>query len=551
MADDRIVSLNLESMSKGETVAIVDAGGHLAQTLARKVRELKVYSEVISPETPLESYYERGYKSVLVVGSMLEMAPEDVPYPDGFWDLELPILAIGDPALALAKYFDTDARYPSGVSEEEIAREAQDKEIMGRYVAAHFSNDIRAFDKYDESPEVIVHNFRPLSLSPQGPWEILGVTSSSLIERSPREDKIIPVLAYHNEELNRYGVLYHPELSDAKGDERLIKRFLLDVSGVAQNWDLEDHVESLIENIRKVIGEKKALCAFSGGIDSAVAALMVHRAIGKNLSCIFVDTGLMRKDEVEDVESIFGESYQMNLHVVHAEERFLSRLHDVVDPEEKRKIIGEEFIRVFEEEARSIGEIDFLVQGTIYPDVIESGFTGQALVKSHHNVGGLPDDIDFKGIIEPLRDFFKLEVRRVGAYLGLPEQLVWRQPFPGPGLAVRCMGSLTRARLDVLRDADAIFREEIYEADLHRDIQQYFAVLTNVHSVGVRNGERSYEEICAIRAVRTVDFMTARWVPLPYELLDRVSERIIDEVPGINRVVYDITSKPPATIEWE
>ena len=314
---------------------------------------------------------------------------------------------------------------------------------------------------------------------------------------------------------------------------------------------MSSFVEDSIKSLKEKIGDKKALCALSGGVDSSVAAVLLSKAIGKNLTCIFVDHGLLRKNEGNEVEKIFTENYDLNFIRVDAKDRFLSKLAGVTDPERKRKIIGEEFIRVFEAEAKKIGTVDFLVQGTIYPDVIESGLGKSAVIKSHHNVGGLPDYVDFKEIVEPLRNLFKDEVRKTGLELGIPENLVYRQPFPGPGLAIRIIGDITDDKLTILKDADAIFREEIANAGLHKNINQYFAVLTNLKSVGVMGDERTYDYTVALRAVETTDFMTGVWSRIPYEVLEKVSSRIVNEVKHVNRVVYDITSKPPATIEWE
>ena len=359
-----------------------------------------------------------------------------------------------------------------------------------------------------------------------------------------------PTVGICDEARGFYGVQFHPEVNHTEYGQAMLRNFLYEVCGATGDWTMGDFMRKSIEDIRAKVGDGKVLLALSGGVDSSVAAALLAEAVGSQLTCIFVDHGLLRKNEGDEVEAAF-KNWDINLVRVNAEERFLTRLKDVSDPETKRKIIGEEFIRVFEEEGKQIGSVDYLAQGTIYPDVIESGTNVAAVIKSHHNVGGLPDFVDFKEIIEPLRLLFKDEVRALGRELGLPEYLVMRQPFPGPGLAIRCLGAVSKDKLDILRDADFIFRDEIAKAHLEQTMNQYFAVLTNMRSVGVMGDGRTYDYTLALRSVTTTDFMTANWTRIPYDVLDRVSVRIVNEVKGINRIVYDITSKPPATIEWE
>jgi GMP synthase (glutamine-hydrolysing) len=347
-----------------------------------------------------------------------------------------------------------------------------------------------------------------------------------------------------------YGVQYHPEVNHTQHGTDMIRNFLYTVCGAKGDWTMGDFMRTSIDSIRAKVGSGKVLLALSGGVDSSVAAALIAEAVGNQLTCVFVDHGLLRKNEGDEVEKAFSK-WDINFVRVDAEERFLTRLAGVTEPERKRKIIGEEFIRVFEEEGKKIGKVDYLAQGTIYPDVIESGLGNAATIKSHHNVGGLPDYVDFKEIIEPLRLLFKDEVRQLGRELKLPEYIVMRQPFPGPGLAIRCIGDITREKLDILREADFIFRDEVANAHLEGSMNQYFAVLTNMRSVGVMGDGRTYDYTLALRSVTTTDFMTADWTRIPYEVLDKVSTRIVNEVRGINRIVYDITSKPPATIEWE
>ena len=363
-----------------------------------------------------------------------------------------------------------------------------------------------------------------------------------------------PVAAVQNVEKKLYATQFHPEVLHTQEGKKMLSNFVYNVCGCSGDWKMDSFVENSIKAIREKVGDGKVLCALSGGVDSSVAAVMLSKAVGSQLTCVFVDHGLLRKNEGDEVEAIFGPegNYELNFIRVNAQERFYAKLKGVEDPEAKRKIIGEEFIRVFEEEAKKIGAVDFLVQGTIYPDIVESGLGGEsAVIKSHHNVGGLPDYVDFKEIIEPLRDLFKDEVRKAGLELGIPEYLVFRQPFPGPGLGVRIIGEVNAEKVKIVQDADAIYREELEKAGVAKDIGQYFAALTNMRSVGCMGDERTYDYAVALRAVTTVDFMTAESAEIPWEVLGKVMNRIVNEVDHVNRVLYDITSKPPGTIEFE
>ncbi|NLL73065.1 MAG: glutamine-hydrolyzing GMP synthase [Clostridiales bacterium] len=379
----------------------------------------------------------------------------------------------------------------------------------------------------------------------------LGVPILGICYNGKPGKDISPITTMEDPINNLFGVQLGPDEEDNSKGSIFLKNFLYKTCGCSGKWNMSSFVERSIEELKEKIGDRKVLCALSGGVDSSVAAVMISKSVGKQLTCIFVDHGLLRKNEGDEVEEIFTKQFDVNLIRVNAQDRFYSKLAGVTDPERKRKIIGEEFIRVFEEESKKIGRVDYLVQGTIYPDVIESGIGNSAGIKSHHNVGGLPDYVDFKEIIEPLRDLFKDEVRKAGLVLGIPENLVFRQPFPGPGLAVRIIGDITPDKVRILQDADHIYREEVAKAGLDRYISQYFAVLTNIRSVGVKNDERTYDYTVALRAVKTTDFMTANYVELPWEVLGKVSERIVKEVDHVNRICYDITGKPPATIEWE
>lgn len=508
-----------------QKVLVLDFGGQYNQLIARRVREQHVYAEIRPFTISLQDIRDGDYKGIILTGGPNSVYEEKSPrYDKGLFELGIPVLGICYGAQVMAYML-------GGEVSASPAREYGSTEIS-------FDCESKLFRQVDAQNTCWMSHTDSVSRPPEG----FSVTATT---------RNCSCAAMEDAGRNLYAVQLHPEVNHTPQGVEMLRAFLFDVCGCAGDWIMSSFVEDSIANLREKIGSRRVLCAMSGGVDSSVAAVMIHRAVGKQLTCVFVDHGLLRKNEGDDVERIFRGQFDMNLIRVNVEDRFLSKLAGVSDPERKRKIIGEEFIRVFEEEAKKIGEIDYLVQGTIYPDVIESGVGDAAMIKSHHNVGGLPKDISFKGILEPLRNLFKDEVRKAGLELGIPEDLVWRQPFPGPGLAVRIMGEITKDKLDILRDADAIFREEIKTAGLDREINQYFAVLTNVRSVGVMGDGRTYDYMLALRGVTTSDFMTADYAKIPYDVLDRISRRIVNEVGHINRIVYDITSKPPATIEWE
>ena len=512
-------------MESKELILILDFGGQYNQLIARRVRECNVYSEVVPFNISIEKIKEKDPKGIIFTGGPASVYDENSPKcADGIFELGIPVLGICYGMQLMAHTL-------CGKVASATTREYGETNV-------NIDNTSPLFQGFENTNVFLMSHTDYVEEVPQG-FKKIGYTP------------VCPNAAMENQERNLYGIQFHPEVNNSINGTQVIKNFLYNVCHCSGDWVMSSFVEDSIKSLKEKIGDKKALCALSGGVDSSVAAVLLSKAIGKNLTCIFVDHGLLRKNEGDEVEKIFTENYDLNFIRVDAKDRFLSKLAGVTDPERKRKIIGEEFIRVFEAEAKKIGTVDFLVQGTIYPDVIESGLGKSAVIKSHHNVGGLPDYVDFKEIVEPLRNLFKDEVRKTGLELGIPENLVYRQPFPGPGLAIRVIGDITDDKLTILKDADAIFREEIANAGLHKNINQYFAVLTNLKSVGVMGDERTYDYTVALRAVETTDFMTGVWSRIPYEVLEKVSSRIVNEVKHVNRVVYDITSKPPATIEWE
>lgn len=508
-----------------ELILILDFGGQFNQLIARRVRESNVYSEIVPFNISIEKIKEKNPKGIIFTGGPASVYAEGAPRTvDGIFDLGIPILGIC-----------YGMQLMTHVLGGEVSR--ADKREYG-VTDVLISNTSKLFEGFENKNDFLMSHTDFVAKVPEG-FENIGSTVHC------------PNAAMQNIEKNFYGIQFHPEVNNSVNGTQVIRNFVYNICGCKGDWKMSSFAEETIKSIKEKVGDGKVLCALSGGVDSSVAAALINKAVGKQLTCIFVDHGLLRKNEAEEVEEIFTKDFDVNFIKVDAKERFLGKLAGVTEPEKKRKIIGEEFIRVFEDEAKKIGKVDYLVQGTIYPDVIESGFGASSKIKSHHNVGGLPDCVDFKEIIEPLRDLFKDEVRSVGLELGLPEFLVYRQPFPGPGLAIRVIGDITDDKLTILKDADYIFREEIAKAGLDRSINQYFAVLTNLKSVGVMGDERTYDYTVALRAVSTIDFMTAEWSKISYEILEIVSSRIVNEVKHVNRVVYDITGKPPATIEWE
>ncbi|MDK2807864.1 MAG: hypothetical protein PWP24_598 [Clostridiales bacterium] len=512
---------------KKEFVIVLDFGGQYNQLIARRVRECNVYCEVHPYTISLEAIKEMNPKGIIFTGGPNSVYGETSPRcSKEIFELGIPILGICYGSQLMSYLLDGSvATAPvSEYGKTEVTVDTSSKLFEG--VSEKTICWMSHTDYIEKAPE----NFNVTAHTP-----------------------VCPVAAMEWVDQNLYAVQFHPEVMHTVEGMKMLSNFVYKICGCSGDWRMDSFVEKTIEEIRARVGNGKALCALSGGVDSSVAAVLLSKAIGKQLTCVFVDHGLLRKNEGDEVEAVFGPegAYDLNFIRVNAQERFYKKLAGVEEPEKKRKIIGEEFIRVFEEEAKKIGAVDFLVQGTIYPDVIESGLGDSAVIKSHHNVGGLPDCVDFKEIVEPLRLLFKDEVRKAGLELGIPEHLVFRQPFPGPGLGIRIIGDVTPEKVRIVQDADYIYREEIAKAGVDKGLGQYFAALTNMRSVGVMGDERTYDYAIALRAVNTSDFMTAESAELPWEVLGTVTSRIVNEVKGVNRVMYDCTGKPPATIEFE
>ena len=513
---------------KRETVIVLDFGGQYNQLIARRVRECNVYCEIYSYKTDLEKIKAMEPKGIIFTGGPNSVYLEDSPsYAKEIYDLGIPVLGIC---------------YGSQLMMHQLG---------GKVCKA----PVREYGKIEVTVDQSSALFENVSEK-----TICWMSHNDYIEQAAPGFKIIahtpdcPVAAVENVEKKLYATQFHPEVLHTKEGKQMLANFVFNVCGCAGSWKMDSFVEESIKAIREKVGDGKVLGALSGGVDSSVAAVLLSKAVGDQLTCVFVDHGLLRKNEGDEVEAVFGPdgNYNLNFIRVNAQERFYEKLKGVEEPEAKRKIIGEEFIRVFEEEAKKIGAVDFLVQGTIYPDVVESGVGGEStVIKSHHNVGGLPEHVDFKEIIEPLRDLFKDEVRKAGLELGIPDYLVFRQPFPGPGLGIRIIGDVTAEKVQMVQDADAIWREEIAKAGLDKEVNQYFAALTNMRSVGVMGDERTYDYAIALRAVTTTDFMTAESAEIPWDVIGRTTSRIVNEVKHVNRVMYDCTGKPPATIEIE
>jgi GMP synthase (glutamine-hydrolysing) len=510
---------------QAELVVVVDFGAQYGQLIARRVREMNVYCEIWPYTTPPTKYRERNVKGIIFSGGPSSVYAEGAPrVPKELFELGIPVFGICYGMQLMSHVLGGDVRRP-------------DKGEYGKAMLQVLDPSSPIFEGIDRETQVWMSHFDSVLQCPPG-FKVIGSTENT------------PAAMIGDDARKLYGVQFHPEVVHSHQGKQMMHNFLFNVCGLSGDWTTESFIEEQVQKIKAQVGDGKVLCALSGGVDSSVAAVLVHKAIGDQLVCMFVDHGLMRKGEAEQVVKTFRDHFHINLVHVDASERFLGKLAGVTDPEQKRKIIGNEFIYLFQDEARKLGKIDFLVQGTLYPDVVESGTETAAVIKSHHNVGGLPEDMEF-ALIEPFRELFKDEVRAVGRMLGVPEEIVGRHPFPGPGLAIRVLGEITREKLDILREADAIYLEEIRKAGLYNEIWQAFAVLPNIRSVGVMGDERTYQYPIILRAVTSEDGMTSDFYRFPWEVLEKITNRIINEVAHVNRVTYDLTSKPPGTIEWE
>lgn len=509
---------------KHEVVLVLDFGAQYNQLIARRIREADVYCEVIPHDTPLHEIKAQNPKGIIFTGGPA------VVYEQGALTVEQGIFDLGVPILGICYGAQLIVHLNKGSVKAAVKREYGKKELtlQKHPLFTNLNDSTSCWMSHTYQVENLPKNF-----------EVIASTDHC------------PVAAFANDIRQIYGLQFHPEVVHTPEGTNILHNFLFEICACIGDWKMTNFVDDTVAKLKEEIGDRKVLCALSGGVDSSVAAMLVHKAVGHQLTCIFVDNGLLRKNEAEMVEKIFTDQFDLNLICIDAREQFLGNLKGITDPEEKRKVIGNTFIRVFEQEAKKLKDTELLVQGTIYPDVIESGSKHAAVIKSHHNVGGLPEDMDFTGLIEPLRELFKDEVRAAGRAMNMPAKIVDRQPFPGPGLAIRLIGDITEEKLEILREADWAYRDEIAKAELDKEIWQYFAVLTGIKTVGVMGDERTYNYTIGLRAVTSTDGMTADWARIPLDILEKISNRIVNEVPHVNRVVYDITSKPPATIEWE